>query len=305
MTYLFISIFLSSIIPVAFKITESKYLNRYAITFFNYLTASIIAFFMSKNKNLFKLLNLESLNFFKREFTQVVLLRNDIFTPEGSTIWALLVGLSLGVLYCLSFVQYQKSIKINGISLSNTFLKLGVLIPMIVSLILWEEYPTTFQWIGIILSLIAIIIANINFKKDSIEDVRLNLLLLIIYGGLAQFATKLFQKYALIEYKNLLLFFIFISALITSFLIIIKNKNNFGFNEIFSGSLLGIPNLFTSFFMVLAFTQINTSTAVLLNSSGSIVLVLIYGFFIFKEKLKAKEKIAIILTILAMITINY
>jgi len=176
---------------------------------------------------------------------------------------------------------------------------------MTISLILWEEYPTNFQWIGIILSLIAIIIANVNFKKDSIKDVRLNLLLLILYGGLAQFATKLFQKYALIEYKNLLLFFIFISALITSLFIIIKNKNNFGINEFLSGTLVGIPNLFTSYFMVLAFTQINTSTALLLNSSGSIVLVLIYGFFIFKEKLKNREKLAVAFTILAMIAINY
>jgi len=305
MTYLFTAIFLSSIIPVIFKFTENKNLNRYAITFFNYLTASVIAFFMSKNENLFKLLNLNSLNIFKDEFTQVILLRDDIFTPEASTIWAVLVGVTLGILFCLSFVQYQKSIKTNGISLSNTFLKLGVLIPMTISLILWEEYPTNFQWIGIILSLIAIIIANVNFKKDSIKDVRLNLLLLILYGGLAQFATKLFQKYALIEYKNLLLFFIFISALITSLFIIIKNKNNFGINEFLSGTLVGIPNLFTSYFMVLAFTQINTSTALLLNSSGSIVLVLIYGFFIFKEKLKNREKLAVAFTILAMIAINY
>ncbi len=305
MTYLFTAIFLSSIIPVIFKFTENKNLNRYAVTFFNYLTASVIAFFMSKNENLFKLLNLNSLNFFKDEFTQVILLRNDIFTPEGSTIWAVLVGVTLGILFCLSFVQYQKSIKVNGISLSNTFLKLGVLIPMTISLIIWEEYPTKFQWAGIVLSLIAIIIANVNFKKDSVKDIRLNLLLLILYGGLAQFATKLFQKYALIEYKNLLLFFIFISALISSLLIIVKNKNTFGINEFLSGTLVGIPNLFTSYFMVLAFTQINTSTALLLNSSGSIVLVLIYGFFIFKEKLKNKEKLAVAFTILAMIAINY
>ena len=305
MTYLLLSIFLSSLIPVVFKLTEDKNLNRYAVTLFNYLTATIIAFFMSKNLDLFKYLDFNSLATFKNEFNNVVWLRADVFSPEGSTIWAVVVGLSLGILFCLSFVQYQKSIKINGISLSNTFLKLGVLIPMTISLILWEEYPTSYQWLGIVLSLIAIIIANVSFKEESIKDLRLNLLLLIIYGGLAQFATKLFQKYAMIEYKNLLLFFIFASALITSLIIIVKNKNNFGISEFLSGTLVGIPNLFTSYFMVLAFTKMNTSTAVLLNSSGTIVLVLIYGFFVFKEKLKNREKVAIALTIIAMIAINY
>jgi len=293
------------LIPVVFKLTEDKNLNRYAVTLFNYLTATIIAFFMSKNLDLFKYLDFNSLTTFKNEFNNVVLLREDVFSPEASTIWAVVVGLSLGILFCLSFVQYQKSIKINGISLSNTFLKLGVLIPMTISLILWEEYPTSYQWLGIVLSLIAIIIANVSFKEESIKDLRLNLLLLIIYGGLAQFATKLFQKYAMIEYKNLLLFFIFASALITSLIIIVKNKNNFGISEFLSGTLVGIPNLFTSYFMVLAFTKMNTSTAVLLNSSGTIVLVLIYGFFVFKEKLKNREKVAIALTIIAMIAINY
>ncbi len=305
MTYLLLSIFLSSLIPVVFKLTEDKNLNRYAVTLFNYLTATIIAFFMSKNLDLFKYLDFNSLATFKNEFNNVVWLRADVFSPEGSTIWAVVVGLSLGILFCLSFVQYQKSIKINGISLSNTFLKLGVLIPMTISLILWEEYPTSYQWLGIVLSLIAIIIANVSFKEESIKDLRLNLLLLILYGGLAQFATKLFQKYAMIEYKNLLLFFIFASALITSLIIIVKNKNNFGISEFLSGTLVGIPNLFTSYFMVLAFTKMNTSTAVLLNSSGTIVLVLIYGFFVFKEKLKNREKVAIALTIIAMIAINY
>jgi len=293
------------LIPVVFKLTEDKNLNRYAVTLFNYLTATIIAFFMSKNLDLFKYLDFNSLATFKNEFNNVVWLRADVFSPEGSTIWAVVVGLSLGILFCLSFVQYQKSIKINGISLSNTFLKLGVLIPMTISLILWEEYPTSYQWLGIVLSLIAIIIANVSFKEESIKDLRLNLLLLILYGGLAQFATKLFQKYAMIEYKNLLLFFIFASALITSLIIIVKNKNNFGISEFLSGTLVGIPNLFTSYFMVLAFTKMNTSTAVLLNSSGTIVLVLIYGFFVFKEKLKNREKVAIALTIIAMIAINY
>jgi len=293
------------LIPVVFKLTEDKNLNRYAVTLFNYLTATIIAFFMSKNLDLFKYLDFNSLTTFKNEFNNVVLLREDVFSPEASTIWAVVVGLSLGILFCLSFVQYQKSIKINGISLSNTFLKLGVLIPMTISLILWEEYPTSYQWLGIVLSLIAIIIANVSFKEESIKDLRLNLLLLILYGGLAQFATKLFQKYAMIEYKNLLLFFIFASALITSLIIIVKNKNNFGISEFLSGTLVGIPNLFTSYFMVLAFTKMNTSTAVLLNSSGTIVLVLIYGFFVFKEKLKNREKVAIALTIIAMIAINY
>lgn len=305
MTYLGISIFLSSLIPVVFKFTEGKNLNRFAVTFFNYLTAAIIAFIMSYNQSLFANLNFKSLASFQQEFNQIIWNNQGTFGVEASGIWAMIVGLSLGILFCLSFVQYQKSIRTNGMSLSNTFLKLGVLIPMVISIILWKEYPSTFQWIGISLALLAILIANINFKNDSIKDIRLNLILLIIYGGFAQFATKLFQKYALVEYKNLFLFFIFFSALMTSLIIIIKNKNKFGIWEFISGSLVGVPNLFTSYFMVLAFTKLNTSTAVMLNSAGTIVLVLIYGYFFFKERLKPKEKLAIVITIIAMIAINY
>jgi len=305
MTYLFIAIFLSSIIPVIFKITEDKNLNRYGVTLFNYLAAVIISFFMSRTQNLFSYLNEERLNEFISEIPVVLFNNQSTFSKGSSAIWAVVVGLTLGIMFCLAFVQYQKSIKTNGISLSNTFLKLSVLVPMIISLGLWQEYPTTFQWLGIILSFLAIIISNISFKKNSLKDIRLNLILLLVYGGFAEFSTKLFQKYALIEFRNLLLLSIFTSALITSLIVVIVSKKSFGKNELLAGILVGIPNLFTSYFMVLAFSQLNTSTAVLLNSSGTIVLVLIYGKFFFKEKLMKKEKIAIALTIIAMIAINY
>jgi drug/metabolite transporter (DMT)-like permease len=305
MTYLFIAIFLSSIIPVIFKITEDKNLNRYGVTLFNYTAAVIISFFMSKRQNLFSYLTIENLDKFLSELPSVVFNNQAVFSKGGSAVWAVVVGLILGVTFCLAFVQYQKSIKNNGISLSNTFLKLSVLVPMIISLVLWKEFPTNFQWIGIILSFSAIIISNVSFKKDTIKDIRLNLILLLIYGGFAEFSTKLFQKYALIEFKNLLLLSIFTSALITSLLVVVISKKRFGKKEIAAGILVGIPNLFTSYFMVLAFSKLNTSTAVMLNSSGTIVLVLLYGKFFFKEKLKKKEKIAVFLTILAMLAINY
>lgn len=305
MTYLFVAILLSSIIPVIFKITEGKNLNRYGVTLFNYLAAVVISYFMSRSQNLFSYINKESINGFLTEAPSVLIRNQETFSKGSSAVWAVIVGLTLGVMFCMAFVQYQKSIKANGISLSNTFLKLSVLVPMIISLILWKEYPTTFQWIGIVLSFLAILISNISFKKNTIKDIRLNLMLLLIYGGFAEFSTKLFQKYALIEFKNLLLLSIFTSALITSLIVVIVSKKSFGKNEIISGILVGIPNLFTSYFMVLAFSKLNTSTAVLLNSSGTIVLVLIYGKIFFKENLMKKEKIAIGLTILAMIAINY
>lgn len=304
MIYLMLSIIFSSLIPIIFKVSEEKGLNRYVVTSFNYVMAITVSFIISINKGLFSTLNYTSFQSFKNEFIEVIVNNTGIFSVEASTVWALIVGCSTGIFFCTSFIQYQKSIKESGISLSNIFLKMSILIPIAISIFLWKEYPNRYQTFGMILCAISIVIINIDFNQNYLKSIKPSLLLLLLYGGIGGFSTKIYQKYALIQYKDLLLFFIFTAAFLVSLIYIFKEKRDYTKYDVITGLLVGIPNLFTSFFMVLALNYINTSTAYLLSSAGSIVLVLIVGVLIFKEKLATKEKIAILITIIALGLIN-
>ena len=68
---------------------------------------------------------------------------------------ALILGGVNGVFYLTSFVIYQRSVAKNGIVLSSTFMKLGLLVPIAVSII-WEV-PTIVQVIGFLIALVGIV----------------------------------------------------------------------------------------------------------------------------------------------------
>lgn len=303
MIYLFASIFCSSLIALIFKISESKNLNRYAVTSFNYVTAVIVSFFISLNKGLIGDINIYAFKSLKNEFFNVFISNNGLFSSQASVAWAICVGLTTGIFFCLTLVQLQKSIRINGLGLSNTFNKMGIIIPVTISLIIWNEIPSLNQLIGIILAFAAIIIVNIKFDENILSHIKVNLILLFIYGGISGFSSKLYQKYALIEYKDLFLVFVFSSALMMSIYYTFKSKKKVTKYDVATGVLVGIPNLFIFFFMVLALKHVITSIAYIISSAGSIVLVLMYSILIFREKLVKKEIVAILMIITALIII--
>lgn len=70
------------------------------------------------------------------------------------------------------------------------------------------------------------------------------------------------------------------------------------------GAAVGIPNLFSSFFLISALNNLNTAVVFPIFSAGSIVLIAAAGYIFFGEELNNKEWISIFLTVLALILVN-
>ncbi len=302
MFYLFFAIICSSTIAFIFKYAEKQNTNQYLVTSSNYFTASIISLWMIINKNIF--VDLVKEESFFNEMKLVISGAQDILGPYNSIIWGIIVGVTSGMFFFLSFTYYQKSVKENGIGLSGTFAKLGILIPMIFSIVIWQEFPTSVQWIGIILSLISIVMVNLSFDSIKKFDVNITIILLFIFGGMAEFSNKIYQKYALSEYKDIFLFAIFLVAFIISILYTMKKKVKWNKTDILVGIVVGIPNLFSSYFLILSLDTLPASVAFPIFSAGSILLINIGGFLIFKEKVANKNKLAIGLIIIALVLMN-
>ncbi|EOD00404.1 SMR family transporter [Caldisalinibacter kiritimatiensis] len=304
MIYLLLAIVCSSLIAIIFKYSETNDMNRYAVTTANYFMAFTVSLIMSLKSGLFKLQTPLSLSKFLNEVEKVIFTNKGHFSLNSSIIWAIIVGVIAGIFFFLAFIYYQKSVKEDGVGLAGTFSKLGILVPMTLSIILWRELPTSVQWIGIILSITSIGIVNISFERDFLNSIRLPLILLFIFGGLAEFSNKIFQKYAIVDYKSLFLFFVFFTAFIISLLFTIRKKRSVTKRDIITGFMVGVPNLFSSFFLIMALNYIKTSVAFPVYSAGTIVIISLSGFILFKEKLEKKEIASIIMTIIALILIN-
>lgn len=300
MFYLLLAIVCSALIALIFKYTENAGTNRYVITSANYFIAFMVSLIMIFSKKL--LIGVDTSQSF---FKEVKLLNSGyVFSPYSSIIWGLLIGVLFGSFFFLSFIFYQKSVKENGVSISGAIAKLGILIPMIFSIVLWKEIPSPLQWLGLSLALVSILIVNLSEKTFKRLHLNLGLLLLFIFGGLAEFSSKIYQKYALSEYKDFFLFTIFFTAFIISIFYTKKTKAKIAKKDIFIGFSVGIPNLFSSYFLILSLDTIKTAVAFPLYSAGSIILISIGGYLIFKERINTNAKVAIFLTIIALILIN-
>ena len=302
MFYLTLAILCSASIALIFKYSENSYANRYLITSANYFIAFVTTIFMILYKGL--LANISYEISFLDDFALFFKSNSHVLSSYSSILWGLIIGGISGSFFFLSFIFYQKSVKENGVGISGTIAKLGILIPMIFSIIIWKELPSTIQFIGIVLSLVSIIIVNVSPYSLKKLNINPTILLLFVFGGMAEFSNKIYQKYALIEYKDIFLFAVFFVAFLLSAFYTLKEKRKFTKKDIITGLAVGIPNLFSSYFLILSLTTLKTSVVFPIYSAGSIVLINIGGLLLFNEKITKKNQVAIFLTVIALVLIN-
>lgn len=301
MLYLIAAIFCSASIALLFKRSESSDMNRYAVTTANYAMATLIAVFLIAltwdNKPAYISIT-GSLKSIARMF-----LEGAPLPPRASLIWSLTAGGAAGIVFFLGFIYYQLAIRRHGVSLSGAFSKLGILVPMSLSLVLWREFPTGLQWLGIALAVASILIVNWPFGQTG-SALKPTLLLLALFGGLAEFSNKIFQKYGYQVDMPLFLVAVFGSAFFLSLLVTWRLRSPVHRRDLLMGAAVGVPNLFASFFLIHALQTIPAAAAFPAYGAGTIVIISLGGLFLFRERLAPREIFGILATIAALVLIN-
>jgi len=274
MLSLIIATFCSASIALIFKWTEGSDKNRYVVTSINYLTATLVSFALG------------GINQFQS------------FNP-----WVLIIGIPAGVFFFLSFVWYQISVRKYGAGLAGMFGKLGILLPMVMSLILWKEWPTLIQTCGILLSLFAIVLIQ-SERLDTKERMKLGLILLFIFGGMAEFSNKIFQQYGGVEAKSGFLMVVFATAGVLSWAMVLKEGKPWNKKDVQAGIAVGIPNLFSSWFLIQSLVSVPTAVAFPFYSAGSMALIMILSRLLFKEHLNHRRIMALGITMIALALMN-
>ncbi len=100
-------------------------------------------------------------------------------------------------------------------------------------------------------SIIALAIVLIQSERlDTKERIKLGLILLFIFGGMAEFSNKIFQQYGGVEAKSGFLMVVFATAGILSWAMVLKEDKPWNKNDLKAGIAVGIPNLFSSWFLI-------------------------------------------------------
>lgn len=213
---------------------------------------------------------------------------------------ALALGAVNGVLYLSSFVIYQRSVAKNGIVLSSTFMKLGLLVPIAVS-VFWE-IPTAVQIIGFAIALVGIVL--ISGSKDDGARFSPGLILLLVMGGGANAMSEVFEEVGNGDLSSQFLLYTFAAAFVLCVIMMLLKKEKPNRYTLLYGLLIGIPNYFSARFLLLSLQSVPAMIAHPTYSAVSVALVAVLGVCAFKEHLSKKQWVAMGLILVCLILLN-
>lgn len=215
-----------------------------------------------------------------------------------------ILGIVSGILYLVSFMAMKTNMKHNGIVLTSTFMKLGVLIPTLMAVFVFKEIPRWTQVVGIVLSVIAII--TINYEKDSTQAVNRKswLLGLLVLSGVTDAMANIYEQFGSAVLKDSYLLMTFAAAFLLAVILNVRTKEKISVKDILFGCLIGVPNYFSARFLLLALGFVDAMLVYPMYSIATIVTVTGVGVLCFHEKLSKKKIAALILIGTALIMLN-
>lgn len=277
MLYLILAIASSALVSIFIRLSENYVKNNISMLCMNYMMCLLLAVGYTGMDKVFE-------------------------TGEGFGT-AIGLGVVNGILFLASFVLLQINVRRNGVVLSATFMKLGVLVPTLLSVIAFREKPEVQQVIGFLVALLAIVL--INFEKDQGEaGFKIGLLLLLLGGGSGDAMAKIYDEVGPAQFEEQFLCFTFASALVLCVILAIKKQQKLTKTDILFGLLVGIPNYFSARFLLKAVGEVPAVVAYPTYSVATIVVISLVGMLCFKEKITKRQQVAIGIILVALVLLN-
>lgn len=278
MLSLFLAIFSSAMVSVIMRLSDRKVTGNIAMLTVNYLMCVVVSAGYAGF--------------------------GDLFPASDSLPSTLAMGSVNGLLFLGGFVLLQFNVRRNGVVLSSTFMKLGLLVSILVSVLVFREMPTGLQIVGFCLAVAAIIL--INFRKNSGDTAgfKAGLFLLLLGGGLGDSMAKIFEELGDPAQEPQFLFYTFAVALILCTLLMLYKKQRPGKWEVLFGLLIGVPNYFSSKFLLAALEDIAAVIVYPVYSVATILVVTLTGVLLFRERLEKRQWIGMGLILAALALLN-
>lgn len=278
MLYLILAILSSAMVSVVMRLSEQKITHNFGLLLMNYVMCSLLGAFSA---------GLDAL-----------------FNPSDPRLAiTTAMGCVNGIFYLVSFILLQVNVRRNGVVLSATFMKLGLLVTMAVSVCIYREMPNLAQVIGFLLAVGAIVLMNYR-KGGPSAGYKMGLVWLLLCGGMADAMSKIFEESGVPGMEPQFLFFTFSTAMVFCALAMVLKGQKAGKWEILYGLLIGIPNFLSSKFLLRALEDVAAVIAYPVYSVAGILLVTLAGLLLFRERLEKRQWIAMLVILTALVLLN-
>ena len=236
-------------------------------------------------------------------FTLLILNDEKIFSIQ-----TLLFGAGLGLLFLLSFFAFAKAISFAGTGLATTSSRLSLIIPILISILIFNELPNELHLIGFVFTIITFILFYFsvrgNHKKGDGLLKYLFLIAVLVGIGINDFSMKIFKSWKPEQEEPFFVFFIFSSAFVYSSIYIFIKKIKIVKQTAFWGLALGVPNVFSTVFLLGALSLLPAILVYPLINVGIIVFTTLLAFIIWKEKLNRWGVLALTSGLLAILFLS-
>jgi drug/metabolite transporter (DMT)-like permease len=219
-------------------------------------------------------------------------------------LWFWLFAVFVGILFISNFFVFGKSVHVNGVGVSVAAMRISLLVPVLLSMVFYREEITILKMAGIVLvfAALGILIASRKDVKIGVIGSQGLLVLLFVFSGFADGSMKVYEEemqHAASEYQFMSVVF-FTAFLIGVAVSVYQKSLSFSRSEISLGVLVGLPNLFTSIFLIRAFAYMDGSIVysmvnMIIVAGGAII-----GRFIWKDQISGRQWAGILFAILAI-----
>ena len=278
MIFLVLAVLSSSLISVSMRAFEGRCRHTMGMFVVNYLICMVLACLFAG--------------------------RIAFYSPQQGFHLALLLGCMAGVLFLVCFVLLQLNIQKNGVAMASTFMKLGVVISTLIAIVVFRESPGLNQGIGIILAILAILLIHTDSKETKKTSWGWLLPVLLICGGITDSMANVFDKVGDPAVKDYYLFYTFGAAFVCALLMMFIRHEKIGKWEFISGVLVGIPNYFSTRFLLLSLGKVPAVIVYPAVSAGTIILVSLAGALLFRESLSRRKLTALFIICIALVLLN-
>ncbi len=201
------------------------------------------------------------------------------------------LGIAAGIVFVLGFLLLMAAIARLPLAVPVTIARLSVALPVAVALLLWGERPGMFQWIGLALGLVAVLIFARSFSGPSrpaaggTRSAPIVLALFVVLG-LGDVALKAFRETGSDLDRLAFTWILFTSAAVITWILIAARRARLDARTFALGLALGVPNLFSTVFTLLALRAVPASIAFPFINLTVIVGSTLAGFLLWKERLR-------------------
>ena len=286
MIYIAISIILFNVLVVFFKLFEKYNIDNLQALISNYFISALLSL--------------------------LLLSENDNIQSSIESEW-FIHAIILGTLFISIFNIYALGIQKIGIATSSVINKMSFVIPVVFSIIFYENEVFSLSILfGVLLALLGIYLSSTNNSSFNFDKKYLWIILIIFFGqGLVDIVLN-DSKFYIPKDENILFFLIlFISATTAGILILFAKKqiSHIKIKNLLWGAIFGIPNFFSIFYFLKALQSdyfIDKSYLIFpLTSVGIVVTTTFLGVLIYKEILTKRNLIGITIAVISILIISF